>query len=97
MFAAATALGRRRDAPRRRLVGHEERVRYARGEVFVASRVVVVPHVPVRRHLPEGRGREGPLRGRLIGRRAEQHATRGVARKAAFEEKRTWVDPQLRP
>ena len=26
-----------------------------------------------------------------------QHATSGVARKAAFEEKRTWVDPQLRP
>ena len=26
-----------------------------------------------------------------------QHTTSEVAHKAAFEEKRTWVDPQLRP
>ena len=32
-----------------------------------------------------------------VGRGDLQHTTSEVAHKAAFEEKRTWVDPQLRP
>ena len=44
---------------------------------------------PGRRHTPAPRSRSSFF--------GIQHTTSEVAHKAAFEKKRTWVDPQLRP